>query len=71
MTLTTSSIFPHQLFVNLLTDQSLNDLVVASEAAAALNDGNAEVYQDLTIHLKEAVLVRDALKKAGVSVKLS
>jgi hypothetical protein len=57
------SIYPHQLFVNLLTDDALVDLASSSAAAAlAAPTLYADVYNDLTAHLKEAILVRAALK---------
>jgi len=68
--LSIQSIYPNQLFVNLLSDEVLADLVTSSAAEASANPDLADVYNDLNAHLKEAIIVRAALKKANVSIKL-
>ena len=68
--LSIQSIYPNQLFVNLLSDEVLADLVTSSAAEASANPDLVDVYNDLNAHLKEAIIVRAALKKANVSIKL-
>jgi hypothetical protein len=59
--LSSPSIYPDQLFVNLLTDAAVAELVIASANAAVNEPENADVYNDLFSRLMQLVKSRFTL----------
>jgi len=56
-----TSIFPNQMFVNLLSDLAIRDLIAACSVAADRHPELADVYQDCKNHLLSAQSIRAAV----------
>lgn len=55
------SIYPSNIFVNLLSDLAINDLIAACTTAAERQPEMAEVFKDCRNHLQAAQKVRAAM----------